>query len=177
MAMRFSMCWRVRFRYNAIMVKQIEKLGVIPSLMLGLGLAFIGFTTLQYIVNTWWPIDVARVDIMRDVALNRADPAELLAANNPEIMVAYLGAILVTITGLALPLAHYLNKRFGRETTFPPFLVTLRQAMFVGFWGTFCVWLQMNRSFGLAIALLVGFVFLLFEILLQIRTQVNRAAG
>ncbi|MEZ4646766.1 MAG: hypothetical protein R3E31_29240 [Chloroflexota bacterium] len=157
--------------YNQAMQKYWQKLGVLPSLALGAGLLFIGLITLNHIVNNWWPIDVARVDLIRDTVLNRADPAALLEAANTEVLVAFLGAVLVSITGLALPLAYFLNKRFGRQTTFPPFLVTLRQAMWIGLWGAFCVWLQMNRTFGLAIATLVAFVFLLFEVLLQIRTQ------
>lgn len=157
------------------MQKYIRRLGVLPSAALGVGLLFIGLTTLNHIVNNWWPIDVARVDLIRDTVLDRADPAALLEAANSEVIIAFLGAVLVSITGLTLPLAHFLNKRFGRQTTFPPFLVTLRQAMWIGLWAAFCVWLQMNRTFGLAIAALVAIVFLLFEILLQIRTQAATA--
>lgn len=156
------------------MQRYLQRLGVLPSLALGIGLLFIGLTTLNHIVNNWWPIDVARVDLIRDTVLDRADPAALLEAANMEVLLAFLGAILVSITGLTLPLAHFLNKRFGRHTTFPPFLVTLRQAMWIGLWVAFCVWLQMNRTFGVAIATLVGVVFLLFEMLLQIRTQTAR---
>lgn len=157
------------------MQKYMRRLGVLPSVALGVGLLFIGLTTLNHIVNNWWPIDVARVDLIRDTVLDRADPAALLEAANSEVIIAFLGAVLVSITGLTLPLAHFLNKRFGRQTTFPPFLVTLRQAMWIGLWAAFCVWLQMNRTFGLAIAALVAIVFLLFEILLQIRTQAATA--
>ncbi len=152
-----------------------KRLGVMPALILGLALCAIGLLTIQQIVDNWWPVDVARIDLIRDTALDRIDAPTLLDAANTEVIIAFLGAVLVTLTGIFLPLAHFLNKRFGRETTFPPLLVILRQAMWVGLWGAFCTWLQMNRAFGIAIAILVASVFLLFEILVQIRTQVARA--
>ncbi|MBE2202022.1 MAG: hypothetical protein IAE79_25665 [Anaerolinea sp.] len=157
--------------YNQPMRNYWQRLGVLPSVALGAGLLFIGLTTLNHIINTWWPIDVARIDLIRDTVLDRADATTLLQAANVEVLIAFLGMVLVSVTGLALPLAYFLNKRFGRQTTFPPFLVTLRQAMWIGLWAAFCVWLQMNRMFGLAIAVLVATFFLLFEVLLQIRTQ------
>lgn len=150
--------------------------GILLALVLGVALCAIGLLTLQYIVDDWWPIDVARLDLIRDTVLDRIDASTLLGAANGEVIVAFLAAVMVTLTGLVLPLAYFLNKRFGRATTFPPLLVALRQAMWVGLWGAFCTWLQMNRALGLAIALLVAFVFVLFELLVQIRTQVARAA-
>lgn len=155
----------------------MQRLGVIPSLLLGLGLAFIGLTGMNYVVNSWWPFDVTRLDLVRDVALDRADSTLLLEAANLEIILAFLGTVLITFTGLALPLMYVLNKRFRLQTTalaqplHPRFLVTLRQAMWVGFWVAFCIWLQMNRAFGMAIALLAAAVLILFEILLQVRTR------
>ncbi len=153
-----------------------KRFGVMPALILGVALCAIGLLTLQQIVNNWWPVDVARIDLIRNTAQDRIDASSLLEAANTEVIVAFLGAILVTLTGIFLPLAHFLNKRFGRETTFPPLLVTLRQAMWVGLWGAFCTWLQMNRTFGIAIASLAAFFFLLLEVMVQIRTQVAQTA-
>lgn len=148
----------------------MQKLGVIPSLLLGLGLIFIGLTGMNYVVNSWWPFDVTRLDLVRDVALDRADPTLLVEAANLEIILAFLGTVLITFTGISLPLMYVLNKRFSL-TLHPRFLVTLRQAMWVGFWAAFCIWLQMNRAFGIAIALLAAAVLILFEVLLQVRTR------
>lgn len=148
----------------------MQKLGVIPSLLLGLGLIFIGLTGMNYVVNSWWPFDVTRLDLVRDVALDRADPTLLVEAANLEIILAFLGTVLITFTGISLPLMYVLNKRFSL-TLHPRFLVTLRQAMWVGFWVAFCIWLQMNRAFGIAIALLAAAVLILFEVLLQVRTR------
>lgn len=160
----------------AAMSKFTERLGVIPVLLLGSGLFAIGLLAGQHIVNNWWPFDVSRLDLVRATALDRADPAALLASANVDIILAFLAVILVAVTGLALPLAYILNRRFLRnkspltETT-PSFMVTLRQSMWVGLWVSFCVWLQMNRVLGVAVAGLTAVVLILFEVLLQIRTR------
>ncbi len=161
------------------MSKQVSpithQLGVIPSFIVGAGLFVLGLLAINQIVNTFWPIDVQRLDLVRSVALDRADAAALLQAANTEIILVFLAAILVTITGLVLPFTFFLNMRFGRRgrprLTPPPFFMTLRQAMWVGIWAAFCVWLQMNRTLGLAVAVLVAVVLVLFELLLQIRQQ------
>ncbi len=163
--------------YNTPM-KVWQRLGVIPYLLLGLGLFFIGFTALDYIVNNFWPIETTRLDLIRATTLDRVDVTSLLDASNTELIIAFLAVIVVLTTGLVLPLAYFLNKRFGRyaderfgESSATPFWVVLRQAMGVGFWAAFCVWLQMNRALGVAAALLVAGVLVLFEVLLQIRAR------
>ncbi|RMG99097.1 MAG: hypothetical protein D6706_06045 [Chloroflexi bacterium] len=143
--------------------------GVLPFLFLGIGLFGLGLLSTFYVVDNFWPIDVARLDLVRDVALDRADPASLLEAIVPEYLLAFLAAILVMVTGLALPLVYVLNRRFNRSE--PSFLVVLRQSMWAGIWVAFCAWLQMNRALGVAIAFLVAAVLVLFEVLLQIRTR------
>lgn len=159
------------------MSKYKERWGVLPILLLGSGLFILGILALTHIVNNWWPFDVSRLDLVRATALDRADPASLLEAANSEIILAFLALILVMVTGLALPLAYILNRRALRVSqrpgrpAVPPFLLTLRQAMWVGLWVAFCVWLQMNRVLGLAVAGLVAAVFIMFEALLQVRTQ------
>lgn len=155
----------------------LERLGVWPALILGVALALLGGLALNHIVDNWWPIDVTRLDLIRQTSLDRVDAPSLLAAANFEILTAFLTALLVAVTGIFLPLTHFLNKRFGRDTIYPPLLVALRQAMWVGMWSAFCVWLQMNRTFGLGIAGLVAAVFVLAEMLLQLRTEVSRVSG
>lgn len=160
-------------------MKILQKLGVTPYLLLGIGLAFIGFSAWLYITNSFFPFNPEqRLDLVRALGLDRADAPSLLEAASAELLIAFLGAIFLFATGIALPLAYFLNKRFGEyaderfgESTATPFLVVLRQAIGVGFWASFCIWLQMNRAFGLAAALLVAFVLILFELLLQIRTR------
>ena len=158
------------------MAKFWQRLGVLPAFILGITLFAFGLITLSYILNNWWPNDVSRLDLIRDTALGQAEATALLEAANTEILLAFLAAVLVTGTGIMLPLAHFLNKRFGRETIYPPLLVTLRQAMWFGLWAAFCIWLQMNRMLGSAIAGLVAVVFLLMEMLIQIRTQTQQVS-
>lgn len=159
-------------------MKWSERLGVFPTLSVGGALLAIGLYTLNYLVNSWWPFDVTRIDLVRATAVGTADAASILDAANGEVVFAFLAAVLISVTGLALPLAFVLNKRFGRladthlpATPAPQFLVTFRQAFAVGLWVSFCIWLQMNRAFGLAVALLVAAVLILFEVLLQLRTR------
>jgi hypothetical protein len=134
--------------------------------------------TLNNIVNHWWPFSVERIDLVRAVTTGQVEASTLLDAARFDIILAFLGTILITITGLALPLAYILNKRFSfyftqDRTTLPSFLTTFRQAMGVGIWISFSTWLQMNRALNVAIALLVAVVLFLFEILLQIRERAS----
>ena len=158
------------------MSKFKDQLGVMPILLLGSGLFVVGLLAGQHIINNWWPFDVSRLDLVRATALDRADSTALLEAANVDIILAFLAVILVSVTGLALPLAFILNRRFLRgKSPFgiadPSFLVTLRQSMWVGLWTTFCVWLQMNRLLSIALAVLVAVVLVMFELLLHIRTR------
>ncbi|MCL4871355.1 MAG: hypothetical protein KJ063_20545 [Anaerolineae bacterium] len=148
----------------------LKRLRIIPIAGLGLLIALLGFLALVQIVNNWWPFDVARLDLVRATPQGQADAALILEAGNVEILLTFLASITAIVTGLALPLVYYLNIRFGKAR-FPRFLLILRQSMWVGAWVAFCVWLQMNRTFGIAIALLVAAVLIIFEILLQVRTR------
>lgn len=146
-------------------------LGVWPSFILGSGLFVVGILTLNHIVNQWWLFDVSRIDLLRGVSTDTIQADSLLEASNLEILGAFLGTVLLTITGIMLPLAFVLNKQFASEE--PNLFVLLRQAMWVGTWVTFCLWLQMHRTFGIAIAGLVAVVFVLLETLLQIRSRTH----
>jgi hypothetical protein len=153
-----------------------KQFNVVPFLVVGVGLLLIGLLSMNHILNTLWPIDVGRLDLVRDTALNEAEVTQLLQASNTEIIVAFLAAAVVSVTGLTLPLAYYLNKRFGRAPS-QHFLVVLRQAMWVGIWFAFCTWLQMNRSLSWGVAILVAVVLAAFEVLLQIRARTDAIAS
>lgn len=165
-------------------MKFFERLGFLPVLLLGIALFLLGLLVMQYIVNAWWPFDVARLDLVRATADGRVEAASILEAANMEIIVAFLGAVLIAVTGLALPLAYFFNKRFSKymdhrsgKSLPPQFHVTLRQAMWVGLWASICLWLQMNRALGVAVAILVAVVLILVEILLQIRARTAAVAA
>ena len=150
-----------------------NRLGATPFLLLGMSLMFLGVLALNHIVNHFWPFDVTRLDLVRATALDRVDATAILGAVNLQILLAFLASVMMTVTGLVFPLVYYLNRRFDEQNRPPRFLLVLRQAMWVGLWLAFCVWLQMNRSLGLAVATLVAAVLIIFEILLQVRSRAS----
>jgi hypothetical protein len=151
-----------------------RKLEIIPYLILGLGLLALGILAMNHAVDNWWPFDVARLDLVRATALDQVDPAALMESANVDIVFAFLCAVIAAATGVALPVIYFLNKRFGEES--PHFLVVLRQSMWIGFWVSFCLYLQMNRMLGIAVALLVAAVLILFEFIVQVRTRASRVS-
>lgn len=156
------------------MQRFVRRLGVVPVLLLSAGLFLLGVLAVDRIVNTMWLFDVSQIDLARAVVQQRADAPTLLAAANNDVLVAFLASIIVAVTGLVMVPMYYVNKRFnppGFRDEPPVFLSVLRQSMFFGFWAAFCIWLQMNRTLGLAVALLAGAVLILFELVLQIRER------
>lgn len=155
------------------MERATKRLGILPTLLLASGLVVLGVLALNHIVNTMWPFDVTRLELVRATAQQRVDAAMLLAAADNDVIIAFLASIVVTVTGLALPVAYFMNRRFNPlyKSTPPPTLVTIRQSVWVGLLVAFSIWLQMNRTFGIAVAALVAVIFVLFELLLQLRSQ------
>ncbi|MCP4420238.1 MAG: hypothetical protein GY805_26840 [Chloroflexi bacterium] len=156
--------------------------GFISALILGILLFIIGLLASEYIIDNWWPIDINRLDLVRAAAQSRTNAASLLEAANFEIILAFLATVLTAVTGFTLPVAYLLNHRFTAYTDrrfghieSSRLMVALRQSMAVGIWVAFCLWLQMNRSLGLAVVLLVAAVLILFEILMQIRSRTAQA--
>ncbi len=159
-----------------------DRFGFISALILGVLLFLLGMAAMEYVVNSWWPIDINRLDLVRAATQGRADAASLLEAANFEIILVFLATVLTAVTGIVLPISYLLNRRFAAYTDrrfgqmeSSRLLVALRQSMAAGIWVAFCLWLQMNRSFGLAVALLVAVVLILFEVLLQIRSRAAQA--
>lgn len=152
------------------------RLGPLPVILIAAGLVALGLLALNHIVNNFWPIDVARLDLVRASALGTADAPSLLDAANTEIVLAFLASVMVAATGLVFPVAYLLNRRLHAGDQRPHFLVVLRQSMGVGLWLAFCAWLQMNRTLGISIALLVAAVLLMFELLLQVRHRAEQGS-
>jgi len=148
----------------------INRLGAIPFVLLGGALMIIGLLAMNHIVVNFWPIDVGRLDLIRDLSQDKTDATTLLQAANQEVIIAFLAGVAVALTGLVLPLIYYLNKRFGRGDS-SRYLTIFRQSMWVGAWFAFCTWLQMNRTLGWGVALLVAAVLAIFEVLLQVRER------
>jgi hypothetical protein len=71
--------------------------------------------------------------------------------------------VTVALSGTALPVVYFLNRRFPSD---PPVegSVILREAMWVGIYGSLLAWFQMGRvlSSGLVVVLAVGLVLVEF---------------
>jgi hypothetical protein len=61
----------------------------------------------------------------------------------------------VAITGTSLPFIWLLHRRFGvsQEAQSP---ILLRQGLFVGLYASTCIWLQINRSLNIWLALFLA---------------------
>jgi hypothetical protein len=73
------------------------------------------------------------------------------------------------VTGTVLPFVWVLHRRFAGEAVPPP--VLLRQALWVGLYTGLCVWLQVNRSLSLSLALLIAGGLAAFEWLIRVRER------
>jgi hypothetical protein len=72
--------------------------------------------------------------------------------------------LVIAVTGTALPFVWLLHKRFGSA----PSTVLLRQALWVALFAALLVWLQINRSLTLSLALLLGAGFIVLEWFLRL---------
>ena len=83
----------------------------------------------------------------------------------PRWLFFFLGVL--ALTGPTLPIVYYLNKRFPSE---PPVedMVILRQALWVGVFGSTVAWLQLGRVLTPGLALILAGVFVLIEFLLRL---------
>jgi hypothetical protein len=76
----------------------------------------------------------------------------------------------VGLTGLALPVMAFLNRRFPSDPPVTP-LIVLRQALWVGVYFPMLAWLQYGRVLTLVLALLLGGGFIIVEGLLRMRER------
>jgi hypothetical protein len=78
--------------------------------------------------------------------------------------------VVLTLTGLALPVTAFLNRRFPSAP--PPTVgVIMRQALWVGVYGATVAWLQIARVLTPAIVLLLAAGLFLAEALLRLRER------
>ncbi len=91
---------------------------------------------------------------------------------DPAMELALLGLLGVTLAGLTIPLAAYLNHRFARtgwQTQDPRRL--LRQGAWVGLLGALYGWLKKEDALNWTIAAVVAGVFALLEAFFLTRDQ------
>ncbi|MBN2549235.1 MAG: hypothetical protein JXB15_08765 [Anaerolineales bacterium] len=79
-------------------------------------------------------------------------------------------AAMLGITGLALPLVAFLNRRFPSvPAPTPPVIV--RQAIWFGLYGLTLAWLRISRILTPSMALLLGIGLVIIEWLLRLREK------
>lgn len=83
----------------------------------------------------------------------------------PRWLFFFLGVL--ALTGPTLPIVYFLNRRFPSD---PPVedMVILRQALWVGVFGSTVAWLQLGRMLTTGLALILAGVFVLIEFLLRL---------
>jgi hypothetical protein len=81
----------------------------------------------------------------------------LLASTLPTVGPRWLFFFLWTlaVTGTTLPFVWMLHRRFAASQPAPPSTL-LRQGLWVGLYTTLCIWLQINRSLSLSLAVLLA---------------------
>jgi hypothetical protein len=83
----------------------------------------------------------------------------------PRWLFFFLGVL--ALTGPSLPLVYFLNLRFPSN---PPVagMVILRQALWVGVYGSTVAWLQLGRVLTAGLAVILAGVFAMIEFLLRL---------
>jgi hypothetical protein len=76
----------------------------------------------------------------------------------------------LALTGTAMPLVAFLNRRFTSLPT-PTSGVVVRQSLWFGIYGATLAWLQIGRVLTPAIALLIAVGLVLIEFLLRLRER------
>jgi hypothetical protein len=76
----------------------------------------------------------------------------------------------ITLTGLALPIVYFLNRRFPSQPM-PSSGVIVRQALWAGIYGDVALWLQMGHIFNLALAIFLAAGLIAIEFLLRLRER------
>jgi hypothetical protein len=86
----------------------------------------------------------------------------------PRWLFFFLGVL--GVTGVALPLAAYLNRRFASTPPANPGIL-LRQALWAGIYLPTLAWLQIGRVLTLPLALAIGLALAIIEWLLRLREK------
>ena len=86
----------------------------------------------------------------------------------PRWLFFFLGTL--AVTGTALPLVAFLNRRFPSLPS-PTAAVVTRQSLWLGIYIPTLAWLQMGRVLNPAMALLIAIGLVLIEILLRMRER------
>ena len=86
----------------------------------------------------------------------------------PRWLFFFLGVL--ALTGTALPAVAFLNRRFPTVPPATPGMI-IREAIWVGLYGSTLAWLQLGRVLNLALAVLLAVGFIAIEILVRLRER------
>jgi hypothetical protein len=102
----------------------------------------------------------------------------LLTSTLPTVGPRWLFFFLWTlaVTGTALPFVWMLHLRFGTSQPAPPSTL-LRHGLWVGLYTTLCIWLQINRSLSLSLAVLLAVGFAAIEWFLRVLERSTWSPG
>ncbi len=80
----------------------------------------------------------------------------------------------IALTGTALPFIRVLHQRFSREhALFVKSSAMVRQAIWVGLFGTACAWLRIPRLLSFPVALVLILALVVIEALLRLRERMQ----
>ena len=89
----------------------------------------------------------------------------------------FFALLYTALSGTALPFARYLNERFRRaDAPFVPPSVLVRQASWVGLFGTASAWLRVPRVLSWPVAFFLALSLAAIETFLRLRERSERQA-
>jgi hypothetical protein len=78
--------------------------------------------------------------------------------------------VTLAFSGMALPIIHYLHKRFPGKPTATS-VVMIREALLVGAFADTLLWLQLGKVLNFALGILIGACLAAIELLLRVREK------
>ena len=87
---------------------------------------------------------------------------------------AFYSLLQIALSGTALPFVRFLNTRFGKwNGLYVTPGVLVRQATWVGLFGTACAWLRIPRLLSPAMVILLVIALVMIEFLLRLRDRMQ----
>ena len=112
---------------------------------------FIALVSIVLAVAGWWGVYLL---------------TDNLTPDEPGAMPLFFGLLFVALTGTLAPVIAYLNRRFAPSTYVLHPWRALRQSIWAGLCLTSWAWLQMQREFNIAFALIIALIFVAIEFLI-----------
>jgi hypothetical protein len=145
---------------------------VLLLLLIGIGMMAVAVWWLHNLFNNTWlvPMDHPRfAEFQYQAAFGYAEPVELMQAADRILILYLLLGVFLFATGAVLPVAALVQQRraYLQGAGSLPLATIWRHAGMAGLWAAIAVWLHLYRFFNLAMALLLGLLLLLLELLIR----------